>query len=151
MSATLVYQAHLTDPGTRSCVIRTEIPGRPDRRNLDLTRPRASRAGQKTPDPARVLARVLYALLLVAAAAAITASVTAHPERPVPVAWSSVTVGPSATLWTIAQANPVEGLSTAETVALIKDSNRLDSAIIAPGQTLLVPARGVTGLAVASP
>lgn len=91
-----------------------------------------------------------YAALLLCAAIAVTFSTIAKVERPAPTAWSAITVSESGTLWAIAQAHPVPGLSTADTVALIKESNLLDSAIIMPGQTLRVPAQTQPSIAVAS-
>jgi len=96
------------------------------------------------------LLRLGYGALVVCAAVAIALSAAARIDRPTPDAWSAITVGESGTLWAIAQAHPVPGLSTADTVALIKESNLLDSAVIMPGQTLRVPAQPSSAVAVAS-
>ena len=43
-------------------------------------------------------------------------------------------------LWKLAAAHPVEGLSTAEVTELLADANHLEGALIVPGQRILVPA-----------
>lgn len=94
--------------------------------------------------------RIAYAALILAATVAIIMSAAARIDRPQPHAWISVTVGDSSTLWTIAQEYPVPGLTTAETVALIKESNVLTSAVINPGQPLRVPVQDQPALSLAS-
>ena len=42
-------------------------------------------------------------------------------------------------LWTIAENNPIEGFSTQEVVQIIRQENSLESSMLQPGQTLLVP------------
>ncbi|MDY0340911.1 MAG: LysM peptidoglycan-binding domain-containing protein [Coriobacteriia bacterium] len=96
------------------------------------------------------LVQIAYVALLLCAAVAIAISTTARTDRPAPDTWAAITVSDSGTLWTIAREHPVPGLSTADNVALIKESNRLDSAVIMPGQTLRVPSQGSSALAVAS-
>ena len=44
-------------------------------------------------------------------------------------------------LWTIAENNPIKGLSTFETVQYLKNINQLDESIISPGDILLVPSQ----------
>lgn len=94
--------------------------------------------------------RVAYAALVICVLVTIITALIARPERPAPDSWTAVTVGDSGTLWALAQAHPVSGLTTAETVALIKRSNHLDSGLITPGQTLRVPAPDSAALAVVS-
>jgi LysM repeat protein len=60
---------------------------------------------------------------------------------PEPPSFSSVTVDPRDTLWEIASEHPVEGLTTAETVAIIRRANGLASGVIQPGQVLNVPSQ----------
>ena len=43
------------------------------------------------------------------------------------------------TLWNIAEKNPIDGLSIAETVDAIKMVNDLDSGLLVPGMELSVP------------
>lgn len=48
-------------------------------------------------------------------------------------------VGPGDSLWTIAESHPVEGVSTPELVAWLKEANDLESSALGLGQTLSVP------------
>ena len=52
-----------------------------------------------------------------------------------------LTVQAGDSLWTLAQAHPVEGLSTAQVADLIAETNGRDGALITPGETILVPTR----------
>lgn len=51
----------------------------------------------------------------------------------------SLTVRPGQSLWAIADAHPVPGLDTAQTVELIASLNALQDAAISPGDTLHIP------------
>ena len=62
----------------------------------------------------------------------------------------TVRVSESDTLWEIARNHPVSGLSTAQTVALIRDLNQMSTSAIAAGETLRVPADPAVGTAMAS-
>ena len=42
-------------------------------------------------------------------------------------------------LWSIAEDNPIEGFTTQEVVQIIRQENSLESSMLQPGQTLLVP------------
>ena len=81
-------------------------------------------------------------ILLLAIAAAILIAAIIYVSRPgTTVSSSSLTpvrVAPSQTLWAIAEAYPIEGLSTADTVAFIRDANDLRTSSLSPGQTLFV-------------
>jgi LysM repeat protein len=50
-----------------------------------------------------------------------------------------ITVVSGDSLWDIAEEHPVDGLDTVETVDLIRRWNDLDSSMLTPGSTLLVP------------
>lgn len=54
----------------------------------------------------------------------------------------TVLVAPEDTLWRLAQANPLPGLSTAETVRVIREINGLEDSTLAVGQVLSVPDEG---------
>lgn len=88
---------------------------------------------------AAVVVRLVLITLLLATAASVVTSLTVRSATPAATVWGSVTVQPALTLWDLASAHPVEGLSVPATVALIKAENHLSSALIYPGQTLLVP------------
>jgi len=96
------------------------------------------------------LGRVAYVVLLVIAVVAVLASLALKPAAPSPEGWSSVTVGESDSLWSIAKAHAVPGLSTAETADLIADTNQLPSTVIMLGQTIRVPSSGTSELLVAT-
>lgn len=62
----------------------------------------------------------------------------------------TVKVDSSQTLWGIAQAHPIEGLSTAQTVAAIRTANHLSDSALREGQLLRVPAEPDGSAAMAS-
>ncbi len=68
-------------------------------------------------------------------------------------AWPSavtVKVGSSQTLWGIAQAHPIQGLTTAQTVAAIRSENGLTDSTLSEGQLLRVPGEPDASAATAS-
>jgi LysM repeat protein len=102
------------------------------------TRTTSSRPARRRPDsvlaPLWVFAIVL-ALLVIAAALPTASGVTSASK-----ATRRVRVAASDTLWSIARANPVAGLTTAESVALIRRLNGLDASVsIQPGAVIAVP------------
>lgn len=103
-------------------------------------RTRHASRGADTLDPRlRTASRIAVAMLLVTTAVAVVASVALQPEQPIPHAWAQVTVTPGSTLWDIARAHPVSGLSTAETVRVICSQNALSSPAVMAGQVIAVP------------
>lgn len=99
---------------------------------------------------ARRIARLSFVVLLTAAAIVVMITRAYQPERPAPAAWSSVTVAEGSSLWDLATANPVSGLSTPETIVLIRDANGLCSSTLKVGQVLRVPAANGPDLSVAA-
>lgn len=51
-----------------------------------------------------------------------------------------ISVQANDTLWSIAEAHPISGLSTSDAVNVISEWNHLDGGCLHPGDTLLVPA-----------
>jgi len=136
MAATLALQTHADHhdhPGTRPQTRSGRI------RRTSIRRYEVARLG-----------RIAFFVLLACTAVVIALSRAVQPAPPRPDAWTPVIVSEAATLWTLAQSHPVAGLSTAETVALIKESNALRSATIHEGQILQVPAQFDVSVAVAS-
>ena len=97
----------------------------------------------------RTLATAVIVVLILAAIAVAALSLLVQPPAPLPADWMQVTVEPNASLWTLASAHPVTGLSTGETAALIAEHNGLESGVIHPGQTVRVPSEGPADTAVA--
>jgi LysM repeat protein len=62
----------------------------------------------------------------------------------------TVKVDSSQTLWGIAQAHPIEGLTTAQTVAAIRSANQLSDSALREGQLLRVPGAADSSAAMAS-
>ncbi len=80
------------------------------------------------------------AMILALVIAVVIAAVAARPSHRAPsLRVGSVKVAPGDTLWSIASANPVDGLSTEETVELIRTENGLTGHAIAAGSTLRIP------------
>ena len=90
--------------------------------------------------PGRTLTFTELALLSLLALAAVMAviSVNAAPRIEVP-RMDVIHVGAGDSLWTIAQAHPVEGLSTQQNVELIIDANDLQSTVLTIGTEIMVP------------
>jgi hypothetical protein len=101
---------------------------------------RAMRAGQarrKTSTSVGTLeAMALTAIALLLILGAVLTSGTPGPSQ----SWSPVEVQAGDSLWTLAAAHPVEGLTTAQAADLLATTNHLDGGLIVQGQTLLVPA-----------
>jgi len=71
-------------------------------------------------------------------------------SAPTEVSTTQVRVRPTQTLWDLATAHPVPGLTTAQTVEHIKRINSLSTSQLAAGQTIQVPAVGTGHDTVAS-
>lgn len=91
-----------------------------------------------------VLALATIALVM---CAALSLGRTAAPMVDATV---TVKIAPSDTLWDLARTHPVSGLTTAQTVAVIRDLNQMSTSAIVAGETLKVPAGGSIEAAVAS-
>ncbi|MHB1016298.1 MAG: LysM peptidoglycan-binding domain-containing protein [Coriobacteriia bacterium] len=142
MAATISYQARFAQSATKKHDHDSETAVR--RRHAMQRNTGTSQA------TIRRLGRIAYAVLLMSVVLAVVIASVVRAERPLPHAWTAVTVQESGTLWALARAHPVDGLSTAETVDLIQRSNHLDSALITPGQALRVPAPEGNDTALAS-
>lgn len=91
---------------------------------------------------AGIAARAAIGVLLVATLIVSIISITRAPVAAAPESWATVSVSENGTLWGIAEAHPVEGHSTVETVELICAENGLPDGTIHPGQVLRVPGSG---------
>ncbi len=79
---------------------------------------------------------ILAAVLLVAASLV----VNAIPEvNAADMQSRSIRVERSDTLWTLAQAHPMEGRSTLQTVEMIRELNKMESSELRAGELILVP------------
>jgi hypothetical protein len=83
-------------------------------------------------------AALLAAVVLTLVAGALTLSARASSVGAAP-AWRPVQVPANATLWDLAEAHPIAGHGTAETVAMIREHNGLADATIIAGQSLELP------------
>ena len=111
---------------------------RKDSRVPSRLRGRGAKVGRRAPHAFTPTEIAVLALIGVALCAAAVSPAIRGP-RPGPASYASVTVDDRDTLWNIAADHPVDGLSTADTVAVIREVNGLDSAVIHPGQVLTVP------------
>jgi LysM repeat protein len=97
----------------------------------------AGQAGRRTGtsvDTLEVIALLAIALLLILGAVHTSGTQGSSPS------WSRLEVQAGDTLWTLAAAHPVEGLTTAQAADLLATTNHVDGGLIVQGQTLLVPA-----------
>jgi len=106
--------------------------------DTDSCRARRSRCGTGRLTCTETSILALFAIALLAGAL----SPMLRGPLPEPASYASATVDEHDTLWEIAALHPVDGLSTAETVAVIRRVNALETAVIHPGQVLRVPTRG---------
>ena len=96
-----------------------------------------------------VVVGVALALVLAAAACLAAGLVRGHASvasaAQEQVAFESVAVQSGDTLWELAEAHPVRGLTTQEVVSLVSERNGLAGSVIQPGQVIQVP-RAASGL-----
>jgi hypothetical protein len=78
-------------------------------------------------------------IVTLAAALVVVWSALTPVSAPTATAWTSVSVTEHTTLWDIAREHPVPGLSTAETVQLIRDHNGLPSDVVHAGLIITAP------------
>lgn len=95
--------------------------------------------GPRTTDCARLTAHAVLGVLFASALLVTIVSIAHDTEAPLPAAWGTVSVSQNATLWSIAEAHPVEGRSTVDTIELITAENGLTDSTIHAGQVLRVP------------
>lgn len=79
----------------------------------------------------------LLVLMVVALIAAVWLGSSSERHRSLET--SSIRIEAGDTLWSIATAHPVPGLSTAQTAELLSDINKLEGAMLAAGSTVQVP------------
>ena len=102
---------------------------------------------RKTPGALRAGEALVLALVALALIWSALASRTPQPSS-VPTVTTRVIQGQS--LWQIAKANPVPGLSTAQTADLIAEINDLETGAVTVGTLVRVPAQASGVAAVAS-
>ncbi|MDA3936774.1 MAG: LysM peptidoglycan-binding domain-containing protein [Actinomycetota bacterium] len=91
-------------------------------------------------------------VFLIMAAVAVAFALMASSVESQPAcatATRSIRVQASQTLWDLAQANPIEGHSTVETVEYIRALNQMETSAIQVGQMIDVPDSGVATAMVA--
>ncbi len=110
---------------------------------------RGRRSSRLTLERRSALATAAVIALVIASVSVAALAMLADPQPPAPTGWTSVSVEPNASLWTLASAHPVEGLSTPETVQLIAQENGLATGMLQVGDTLLVPATSSCATALA--
>lgn len=91
-----------------------------------------------------ILALLALCVLAAAVLPALSAADAAWPEA------VTIKVGEAQTLWGIAKTHPIEGLSTAQTVAAIREHNGLRESGLLAGQLLKVPSERSSARALAS-
>ncbi len=110
---------------------------------------RGRHSARLTLERTSALATAAVIALVIASVSVAALAMLADPQPPAPTGWTSVSVEPNASLWTLASAHPVEGLSTQETVQLIEQENGLTTGMLQVGDTLLVPATSSSATALA--
>ncbi len=89
--------------------------------------------------------------LVVIAGLLIVGALKAQPTgAPADLATQTLQVQTGQTLWAIAQAHPIDGLTTAQTAEVISRSNNLSGSVLNAGQTLQVPSADSVGPQLAS-
>lgn len=112
----------------------------PQRQPMRHRRSPDTRPGYRVVPSHRAYAPVEWVgVLMLVAALFVTALAIAPEYRPDDITTRTVRVVQGESLWTLARANPVEGLSTAETAELLRQINGLEGAVVYAGQLLEVP------------
>ena len=89
--------------------------------------------------------------LVVIAGLLVVGALKAQPAgAPADLATQTLQVQTGQTLWAIAQAHPIDGLTTAQTAEVISRSNNLSGSVLNAGQTLQVPSADSVGPQLAS-
>ncbi|MDI6900363.1 MAG: LysM peptidoglycan-binding domain-containing protein [Anaerosomatales bacterium] len=112
----------------------------------DVRAPRARRASRGRTRLTVIETAILALAALALVAAAVGPSLARADELP---GSATIKVSSNESLWTIAAGNPVDGLTTAQTVHLIKEMNGLEDSAVMDGQLLTVPSDGDTSAAMA--
>jgi hypothetical protein len=116
----------------RMTMNNTCAAGTQRRHTYDAAQPRTVRRGQRLSVLEIVVLGVILALLVAGVVSARTSGSTS-------VATQTLQVRSGDTLWSIAEAHPAPGLSTAQTVESIERDNQLATGALTEGQTLRVP------------
>lgn len=136
-----VYQAERVRPYNTTIVelpVRTRVEPAQDKR-LSVAPRSAAMTRMQLVVTAVALVMLLGCVLMAAwtmldrPAQAFDAALANTPQQ-------TVTVSAGASLWSLAEAHQVDGLSTQQTTELIRAWNDLDSSMLQPGDTLVVPA-----------
>jgi hypothetical protein len=114
---------------------------------VDVAAPATHRASIRDRDPHRLRRRPesvlapFWVFSIVLALLVITAALpTASGSSRVSSATRRVRIAATDTLWSVAAANPVGGLTTAESVAVIRNLNGLEDGVtLQPGAVITVP------------
>jgi nucleoid-associated protein YgaU len=105
---------------------------------------RPHRLSQRTPSSGRnsSLRGKLEVLLLAAIVAllVIGAVSTGRPREASPYTTSVLRVRQGDTLWQVAEAHPIDGLTTSQVVDALVAANRLGARSLSPGQMIRIPA-----------
>ena len=91
--------------------------------------------------PTIVAAAVALTLFFVLATSVFSARHAAYAESVSNVTYETIRVQPGDSLWSLAEEYPIEGLSTQETSAMIRNVNHLEHGSLAAGAHLKVPVR----------
>lgn len=115
--------------------MRNHTHSRSTRRPRTVRRTQTAKSRRKT--GLTVVEMILLVLCLLAVVGAFLAS--AGPALPTGIESRAVRVETGQTLWDLAQTHRVDGLSTADTVELIRSMNALSDSRIAADTLVLVP------------
>jgi hypothetical protein len=103
---------------------------------------RTRRYANTGPTRDRAYAETVLAILVVVALVIIAIASGTRP--PATSVTRTVSVSDGETLWALASANPVDGMSTSQTVELIVQMNALNGSEVAVGQRIMLPAASDT-------
>ena len=94
------------------------------------------------PRRSRISAETGLAILVIVALVII--AITSGARIPAPSVTRTVSIASGQTLWALASVNPVDGLTTAQTVELIVQMNSLNGSEVTVGQRITLPAAADT-------
>jgi len=118
---------------SRSAVFGESVARLTEERRRSVPRGRTAHAVGLPSGLLEIAILALIALLLV------VATLSTRAPRTQPPMVSQIKVERGDTLWNLATAHPVKGMTTAQVIDLVAEINHLDGGLIRPDETILVP------------
>lgn len=107
----------------------------------------AEPAGER--NPRRGLTALELVVIVALVIAVVAAALVSRSQTPTDLPTQRVKVGSGDSLWSLAESHPLEGLTTQQTMDLIKRANNMRSDRIAAGSLVIIPVARRSEVAIA--